>query len=102
MNYTLPISRYEYLVRMLKAIRLANGGSMKPRWDALMKTKICERKIDEPGPSDEIEAVLEDTIGGSCSLENLQIVSWFENRAKNDMTMDEWLFVKKNIKEFLT
>jgi hypothetical protein len=39
--------------------------------------------------------------GGANSLDNLQFLSWFENRAKCDMTQEQWDIVKKNIKEYL-
>ena len=35
------------------------------------------------------------------SLDNLQFLTWFENRAKNDMSMDEWIDIKNNIKDYL-
>ncbi|MFT3882475.1 MAG: NUMOD3 domain-containing DNA-binding protein [Gemmatales bacterium] len=28
--------------------------------------------------------------GGKCSLDNLQFLSWFENKAKAEMTVEEW------------
>ncbi len=28
--------------------------------------------------------------GGTYDIENLQILTWFENRAKCDMTQEEW------------
>ena len=39
--------------------------------------------------------------GGENGLENLQFLTWFENRAKCDMTQEEWNNVKLNIKEYL-
>lgn len=39
--------------------------------------------------------------GGTNDLENLQFLSWFENRCKNDMTQDEWNILKSNIGEYL-
>lgn len=39
--------------------------------------------------------------GGSNELDNLQFLTWFENRCKNDMTQDEWNSLKLNIKEYL-
>jgi hypothetical protein len=40
--------------------------------------------------------------GGTNNLDNLQFLSWFENRCKNDMTQDEWNILKLNIKEYFT
>ena len=32
---------------------------------------------------------------------DLQFLTWFENRAKNDMSQDEWNKVKANMKDYL-
>lgn len=39
--------------------------------------------------------------GGTSSLDNLQFLSWFENRCKNDMTQNEWDNLKLNMKDYL-
>jgi hypothetical protein len=39
--------------------------------------------------------------GGANDLTNLQFLSWFENRCKNDMTHIEWDNLKLNMKEYL-
>lgn len=39
--------------------------------------------------------------GGTLSLDNLQFVSWLENRAKVDITQDEWNKIKRNIGYYL-
>ena len=39
--------------------------------------------------------------GGNNTLDNLQFLSWFENRAKNDMPQVEWQRIKNNIKDYL-
>lgn len=33
-------------------------------------------------------------------LDNLQFLSWFENRCKNDMTQEEWNLLKNNITKY--
>jgi hypothetical protein len=38
--------------------------------------------------------------GGTNDIENLQFLSWFENRCKNDMTQTEWNNLKLNIQEY--
>ena len=38
--------------------------------------------------------------GGANSLDNLQFLSWFENRCKNDMTQTEWDNLKLTIEEY--
>ena len=39
--------------------------------------------------------------GGDLDINNLQFLSWFENRCKNHMSQDEWDKVKSNISEYL-
>ena len=39
--------------------------------------------------------------GGSGDLENLQFLSWFENRAKNNLSQSEWDELKRNIRNYL-
>jgi len=39
--------------------------------------------------------------GGTLLLDNLQFVSWLENRAKVDIKQDEWNKIKKNINYYL-
>jgi len=38
--------------------------------------------------------------GGTNSLDNLQFLSWFENRSKNNMSQGEWDNLKCNIEEY--
>lgn len=40
--------------------------------------------------------------GGNDGLDNLQFLSWFENRSKNDMDQDAWDKLKSNIGEYLS
>ena len=35
--------------------------------------------------------------GGKSCFDNFQILTWFENRCKNDMTQEEWDKIKNNI-----
>jgi len=39
--------------------------------------------------------------GGNNAINNLQFLTWFENRAKNDMPMVVWQKLKENIKYYL-
>ena len=39
--------------------------------------------------------------GGTLLLDNLQFISWLENRAKIDISQVEWDKIKKNIKYYL-
>ena len=38
---------------------------------------------------------------GTSDLNNLQFLTWFENRAKNNIPVVEWNNMKKNIKDYL-
>ena len=38
--------------------------------------------------------------GGTNELDNLQFLTWFENRCKNDMSQEEWDEMKSNILEY--
>lgn len=38
--------------------------------------------------------------GGDESLDNLQFLTWFENRCKNNMSQSEWDLLKSNIEEY--
>lgn len=38
--------------------------------------------------------------GGKNNIENLQFLTWFENRCKNDMSQNEWDILKLNIGEY--
>jgi len=38
--------------------------------------------------------------GGKNDLDNLQFLSWFENRCKNNSSQEEWDMIKNNIKEY--
>ena len=47
-----------------------------------------------------IDHIIPKAKGGTNDLNNLQFLSWFENRCKNDMTQDEWDTLKSNIEEY--
>jgi len=48
-----------------------------------------------------IDHIIPKSIGGKNNIENLQFLSWFENRAKTNMSQQEWDKLKKNINKFL-
>ena len=62
------------------------------RWSRCKNDKYLRPTIDH------IEAKAG---GGGNELRNLQFLSWFENRAKNDMAQTEWNALKSNIKNYL-
>jgi len=47
-----------------------------------------------------IDHIVPKAKGGTNDLDNLQFLSWFENRCKNDMTQYEWNILKSNIEEY--
>lgn len=47
-----------------------------------------------------IDHIIPKTKGGTNDIENLQFLSWFENRCKNDMTQTEWNNLKLNIQGY--
>lgn len=44
-----------------------------------------------------LDHVIPKSNGGSLSIENLRFISWLENRAKADMSIEEWERIKQNI-----
>lgn len=38
--------------------------------------------------------------GGTLELDNLRFISWFENKTKSNMTLEEWNNIKQNINEY--
>ena len=47
-----------------------------------------------------IDHIIPKAKGGTNDLDNLQFLSWFENRCKNDMSQLEWDELKSNIGEY--
>jgi hypothetical protein len=39
-------------------------------------------------------------VNGMGDIENIRFVTWFENRCKNNMSLDQWESVKKNIGKY--
>lgn len=54
----------------------------------------------EPYKKPSIDHIVAVSKGGSSNLDNLQFLSWFENRCKMDMSQDEWNNLKSNINDY--
>ena len=54
----------------------------------------------EPYKKPSIDHIVSKAKGGKNELDNLQFLSWFENRCKNDMTQEDWNILKLNIEEY--
>jgi 5-methylcytosine-specific restriction endonuclease McrA len=48
-----------------------------------------------------LDHIIPKSKGGNNEVTNLQFLTWFENRCKNDMSQEYWDNVKLNIKEYL-
>ena len=55
-----------------------------------------EEKYKKPS----LDHIIPKAKGGTNDIENLQFLSWFENRCKNDMPQEEWDNLKSNIEEY--
>lgn len=48
-----------------------------------------------------LDHIIPKSKGGGNDISNLTFLSWFENRAKDNMSLSEWNSIKQNIKEYL-
>ena len=62
----------------------------------LMKCIIIGLKM-EKNLKPSLDHIIPISQGGKSCFDNFQILTWFENRCKNDMTQEEWDKIKNNI-----
>ena len=64
---------------------------------------IYEHWLDsgkDPYKKPSIDHIIPKAKGGTNAIENLQFLTWFENRCKNDMYQEDWNKLKSNIEEY--
>lgn len=61
------------------------------KWLSLNKDKWFMPSIDHIHPK---------ALGGNFDLSNLRFITWLENRAKADMSIEEWEKIKANISDY--
>ena len=65
--------------------------------------RIYERWINsgkEKYKKPSLDHIIPKAKGGTNDIENLQFLSWFENRCKNDMSQSDWNELKSKLKEY--
>lgn len=78
----------EYILKFYNDIQF---NRIYDNWIESNRDKYLKPSIDHINPKSK---------GGCNSLNNLQFLSWFENRSKNDMSQKEWDNIKKNINKY--
>ena len=68
------------------------------RFNRIYAVWVGSGKVKYKKPS--LDHVIPKAKGGTNELRNLQFLTWFENRCKNDMTQVEWDNLKSNIEEY--
>jgi 5-methylcytosine-specific restriction endonuclease McrA len=85
------ITTKEYKAYMLRFYNDPTFTDIYIKWSLNGKLKYLRPSIDH---------IIPKAKGGSNRLDNLQFLTWFENRCKNDMSQDEWSHIKNHIGEY--
>lgn len=83
-----PVATIKYIAYIEKFYYDSQFNVIYNKWIENDKDKWLMPSIDHINPK---------ANGGNFDLGNLRFISWFENRAKADMSLDEWEKVKSNI-----
>jgi hypothetical protein len=87
------ITSDDYRMIVEKFGRCSTVRRIVQRWLASGRNKYLALSFDHIKPT---------CRGGGCGIENIQPMTWFENRCKNDMTQEEWIRLKANISDYFS
>lgn len=48
-----------------------------------------------------LDHIIPKSLGGTNELNNLRFITWFENRTKNNLSLERWNYIKEHIQEYL-
>lgn len=87
-----PVDSFWYMLYIEKFYYDTQFNKIYQKWTENQKDKYLLPTLDHIQPRSK---------SGTNELDNLQFLSWFENRAKNNLSQTEWNWVKKNIEKYL-
>ena len=69
-----------------------------PQFNSIYSQWVLSNYMRYKKPS--IDYIVPKSRGGTNDIDNLQFLTWFENRCKNNMSQKEWLELKQNIGDY--